>query len=221
MESDGIKVHNEAVLEFSKIHEQRGQIECRIVESHWISPRDRRGQPVRSRVPKTIWADKLVLCNGRIPNTAHLNLEVAGIDTDAQGGVLVDHLNRSVSAPHICAAGDVTGGGRAGGLTAIAEMQARWAIENLVGMDKQGMGMVLPRPVYRGVGAVLQVTPEMAFVGMSESEAQRRGLPHIAAKVRLRDYALGVIRKYGSVGEKSDAWLRRRDAGAASKTTYI
>ena len=179
LESDGVEVHNEAVLEYAKVHQDKGKIECRIVESHWISPRDRRGPPVRSRVPKTIWADKLVLCNGRMPNTAHLNLEAASVDTDSQGGVLVDHLNRSVSAPHICAAGDVTGGGRAGGLTAIAEMQARWAIENLI--SPQGMG--LPRPVYRGVGAVLQVTPEMAFVGMSESEAQRRGLPHIAAKV--------------------------------------
>ena len=167
------------MLEFAKVHHDRGLIECRIVESHWLEPRHQRGPPVRNRVPKTIWADKLVLCNGRVPNTKKLNLDAAGVEVDSQGGILVDALNRSVSARHVCAAGDVTGGGRAGGLTAIAEMQSRWAIEKLMSPDGPYV-----RPVYRGVSAVLQVTPEMAFVGMSEAEAQRRQLPHVAAKVR-------------------------------------
>jgi len=204
------QVHNEAVLEFAKIHHDRGLIECRIVESRWLEPRHHRGPPVRNRVPKTIWADKLVLCNGRLPNTKNLALEVAGVQVDSQGGILVDQLNRSVSAQHVCAAGDVVGGGRAGGLTAIAEMQSRWAMEKLLSPDGPYV-----RPVYRGVSSVLQVTPEMAFVGMSEAEAQRRRLPHIAAKVVLSDYAIGVIRKYGSVGTKNDKWLERRDAVSA------
>ena len=54
LESDGIKVHNEAVLEFAQIHHDRGAIECRIVESHWISPRDRRGV--------YLWTCVYVLC---------------------------------------------------------------------------------------------------------------------------------------------------------------
>ena len=51
LESDGVKVHNEAVLEYAKVHADKGAIECRIVESHWISPRQQRGPPVRNRVP--------------------------------------------------------------------------------------------------------------------------------------------------------------------------
>jgi dihydrolipoamide dehydrogenase len=153
LRSDGIQVHTEASLEFAKIHRDRGLVECRLVETRWIASRDRQGQAmVRNRVPKTIWADKLVLCNGRVPNTSHLGLPVANIDVDAHGGILVDHLNRSVSARHVCAAGDVIGGGRAGGLTAIAEMQARWAVEKLFSPDGPDL-----RPKYRGVGSVLQV----------------------------------------------------------------
>jgi hypothetical protein len=33
----------------------------------------------------------------------------------------------------------------------------------------------------------------MAFVGMSEKEAERRGIPHVAAKVVLSNYALGFF----------------------------
>ena len=215
LRSDGIQMHMEASLEYVKVHADRGAVECRIVETHWITARDRRGtsggaELVRNRVPTTVWADRLVLCNGRVPNTQGLQLDRAGVYVDEHGGVLVDYLNRSVSANHICAAGDVCGGGRAGGLTAIAEMQARWGVEKL--FDPDGPFV---RPVYRGVGSVLQVTPEMAFVGMSEAEAQRRGIPHVAAKVMMRDYALGVIRKYGAVGSENDAWLRLRDNDSA------
>ena len=61
-------------------------------QTTWLSPRDERGPPVRNRVSKTVWVQKLVVCNGRVPNTANLNLEAAGVDVDMEGGVLVVRL---------------------------------------------------------------------------------------------------------------------------------
>ena len=51
----------------------------------------------------------VLLATGRRPATAGLNLAAAGIETDDRGAVRVDaHLR--TTAPHVFAAGDVTGG---------------------------------------------------------------------------------------------------------------
>jgi pyruvate/2-oxoglutarate dehydrogenase complex dihydrolipoamide dehydrogenase (E3) component len=50
-----------------------------------------------------------VVTAGWVANTAKLNLDVAGVETDARGFVRVD-VHLQTSAPHVFAAGDVTGG---------------------------------------------------------------------------------------------------------------
>ena len=56
-----------------------------------------------------IVGDAVLLATGRRPATAGLNLAAAGIETDDRGAVRVDaHLR--TTAPHVFAAGDVTGG---------------------------------------------------------------------------------------------------------------
>jgi probable pyridine nucleotide-disulfide oxidoreductase len=45
---------------------------------------------------------------GRVPNTAKLGLDVAGVRTDNRGAVIVDEELRT-TAPHVWAAGDVIG----------------------------------------------------------------------------------------------------------------
>jgi glutathione reductase (NADPH) len=44
---------------------------------------------------------------GRIPNSAKLGLENAGVKTDAQGAIIVDEWSRT-SVPNIYAVGDIT-----------------------------------------------------------------------------------------------------------------
>lgn len=53
--------------------------------------------------------DALLLATGRRPMTDDLNLHAAGIQTDAQGAIIVNgHLQ--TTSPHIWAIGDVKGG---------------------------------------------------------------------------------------------------------------
>ena len=58
--------------------------------------------------PQIIEAEELLLATGRVPNTAHLALDRAGIETCARGGIAVDDRMRT-SRSGVYAAGDVTG----------------------------------------------------------------------------------------------------------------
>ncbi|EXY31930.1 pyridine nucleotide-disulfide oxidoreductase family protein, partial [Bacteroides fragilis str. 3397 T10] len=54
-------------------------------------------------------ADAVLLATGRRPNTKDLNLEVAGVETDARGAIIVDEYLKTTQ-PNIRAVGDVKGG---------------------------------------------------------------------------------------------------------------
>ena len=54
-------------------------------------------------------ADAVLLATGRKPNTKDLNLEVAGVETDAHGAIIVDEYLKTTN-PNIRAVGDVKGG---------------------------------------------------------------------------------------------------------------
>ena len=58
--------------------------------------------------PRTLRAETLLLCAGRHPNTADLGLDLAGIETQANGSIAIDSRMRT-SRPGVYAAGDVTG----------------------------------------------------------------------------------------------------------------
>ena len=49
------------------------------------------------------------MATGRKPNTKDLNLEVAGVETDAHGAIIVDEYLKTTN-PNIRAVGDVKGG---------------------------------------------------------------------------------------------------------------
>ena len=70
----------------------------------------RNGVPLRVRsgngAPGLI-VDAVMFATGRIPNTANLGLQNAGVKLDAGGAVVVDEFSRT-SAPNIYAVGDVT-----------------------------------------------------------------------------------------------------------------
>src|SRR5260370_15008537 len=57
---------------------------------------------------KTFQSTRLMLAAGRTPNTASLNLEVVGVETDRAGFIKIDNRFRT-SAEGIWAMGDVTG----------------------------------------------------------------------------------------------------------------
>lgn len=116
-------------------------------------------------------ADLVVHGAGRVPAVAPLDPDAAGIETEG-GGVKVTPGLRSVSNPHVWAAGDAT---KASGppLTPTASIEGTAAAENMLnGTDEA--------PDHRGIPSVVFTIPELAQVGLSEDEAKER---HTAARI--------------------------------------
>ena len=100
---------------------------------------------------------------GRTPAIHDLNLEAAGIDYDA-GGVLVDDYLKSVSNPHVYAAGDAANSGPQ--LSPVAGTQGTIAAQNILGAE-------IAQPDYVSTPSVLFASPQVAGVGMSALEAAK------------------------------------------------
>ncbi len=108
-------------------------------------------------------ADLILCATGRLPNTAGLGLERAGVELTGSGAVQVDDGFRS-SAPSIFALGDVIDRMR---LTPVAIAEAEVFARNLFG---EGRG----RMDYHAVPTAVFATPELASVGLSEERARER-----------------------------------------------
>lgn len=102
---------------------------------------------------------------GQVPNTDDLGLKDAGIGLDERGAIAVDGVGRT-HVKHIYAAGDVTGGLM---LASSAAMQGRIAMWHAMG---QAVAPLRPD----AIASTVFTDPEIATVGLSESEAEARGL---------------------------------------------
>ena len=128
-------------------------------------------------------ADRVLISVGRIPNTDDLGLEAAGIDTDAQGSIPVDAQCRT-SARNIYAIGDVTPGPM---LAHKASREGKVAAEAAAGHNAAFDNRAIP--------AVVFTDPEIAWVGITEQEAEAQGLAVKVGRFPLR--ALGRARTLG------------------------
>jgi len=130
----------------------------------------------------TMVADCVLYAAGREGATAGLGLENAGVATTDRGFVLVDDQYRT-SLTHIYAAGDVIGyPGRA----STSMEQARVAMCHAFGLRyKQAVSSIIPFGVW--------TIPEVASVGLSEQEAQARGIACEVGRADLKHNARGQI----------------------------
>lgn len=108
--------------------------------------------------------DRVLVAIGRRPNSEGLGLEAAGIQTDQQGFIVVDEQRRTTQ-PHVFAIGDVAGQPM---LAHKATREAHVAVDALVGEPAAFDNRAIP--------AVVFTDPEVAWVGMTETEARQRGL---------------------------------------------
>jgi len=110
--------------------------------------------------------DELLVATGRRPNVAGLHLEKAGVQSGKQG-VEVDSYLRT-TAKHIYACGDVTGPYL---FTHTAAHQARTILRNALFPGKSKIN-------YRVIPWSTFCDPEVARVGLNESEALKKNIPH-------------------------------------------
>ena len=104
-----------------------------------------------------------LLAVGAVPLTTGLGLEEAGVATD-HGYIMVDPYQRT-SAPHIYAAGDVTGQML---LSSVAAMQGRNLARHITGHPATVID-------YSKVAQAIFTEPEIASVGLEEADAAAEG----------------------------------------------
>jgi dihydrolipoamide dehydrogenase len=114
--------------------------------------------------------ERVLVSVGRIPNTAGLNIEAANCELDERGFVRVDDRQRT-KANNIFAIGDVVGGVM---LAHKAVREARVAVGSILGSDAAKNTPHIP--------AVVFTDPELAWVGLTESDAKEQGVDHQIAK---------------------------------------
>jgi len=105
---------------------------------------------------------RVLLSVGRRPNSDGLGLEKTRVEVDGQGVVVVDRRRRTAD-PHILAIGDVAGQPM---LAHKASHEGKVAVEALAGEPAAFAPRAIP--------AVVFTDPEIAWAGLTETEAQRQ-----------------------------------------------
>lgn len=118
-------------------------------------------------------ADAVLLATGRRPNTKDLNLEVAGVEVDVRGAIIVDEYLKTTN-PNIRAVGDVKGGLQ---FTYISLDDYRIVREDLFGVKERRTGDRNP------VSYSVFIDPPLSRIGLNEEEARRQNRDIIVKKL--------------------------------------
>lgn len=131
---------------------------------------------------RTLAAEEILFALGRVPNTAALLLENAGVKTEH--GRILTNDRMQTSAPHIFAAGDCTGPHE---IVHIAIQQGETAVHNILRARS-------PRRMdYRLLISVVFTEPQVATVGLTENTAAALGRNVLAASYPFNDHGKSLL----------------------------
>ena len=122
---------------------------------------------------RTLDASDILVAAGRTPNTDRLNLDRAGVEVDSRGYIRVNDRLQT-TAPDVWATGESAGSPH---FTHVGEDDFRIVLDNLNGGSRTTRGRVIPY--------VLFTDPELAHVGLSETEAKAQGVHYRIAKMPM------------------------------------
>ncbi|MGQ3089658.1 MAG: dihydrolipoyl dehydrogenase [Methylophilus sp.] len=108
--------------------------------------------------------DRVLVSIGRRPNGKNIGAENAGVAVDDRGFIAVDKQMRT-NVPHIFAIGDIVGQPM---LAHKATHEAKVAAEVIAGHKVEFVATVIPSVAY--------TDPEIAWVGLTETEAKAKGI---------------------------------------------
>jgi pyruvate/2-oxoglutarate dehydrogenase complex dihydrolipoamide dehydrogenase (E3) component len=129
---------------------------------------------LRVRTPqgeRTLQGSDILAAAGRIPNTQGLGLENAGVELKERDYIRVNERLQT-TAPGIWAMGDCAGSPH---FTHVAFDDFRIVHSNLTGGNRTTEGRLIPFCLF--------TDPELARVGLNESEARKFGIPYRIAKI--------------------------------------
>jgi pyruvate/2-oxoglutarate dehydrogenase complex dihydrolipoamide dehydrogenase (E3) component len=153
------------------------QVEGRSGESVRLSVRTPQGE-------RLLEGSDILAATGRTPNTAGIGLEALGVRLDAKGYVQVnDRLE--TTAPGVWAIGECAGSPH---FTHVSEDDFRVIRDNLAGGNRTTRGRLVPYCLF--------TDPQLARVGLNETEARRQG-----AAVRVAKVPVGVVLRTWTTGE--------------------
>jgi pyruvate/2-oxoglutarate dehydrogenase complex dihydrolipoamide dehydrogenase (E3) component len=127
-------------------------------------------------------AEEIFFALGRVPNTAALNLEAAGVTTEY--GRIVTNAEMQTSAGHIYAVGDCTGPHE---LVHIAIQQGEIAARNVAHPQRKR------HMDYRLLTNIVFTDPQVATVGLTEKQACARSIPYLAACYPFSDHGKSLL----------------------------
>jgi pyruvate/2-oxoglutarate dehydrogenase complex dihydrolipoamide dehydrogenase (E3) component len=164
-----------------------------LLSTEALQVQGRSGESVRLRVrtpqgERHIEGSDILAAAGRTPNTAGIGLDTLGVRLDARGYVQVnDRLE--TSAPQVWAIGECAGSPQ---FTHVSEDDFRVIRDNLAGGKRTTRDRLIPFCLF--------TDPQLARVGLSETEARRRGIEVRVAKLPmaavLRTRTLGEMRGF-------------------------
>ncbi|MBL1278819.1 MAG: NAD(P)/FAD-dependent oxidoreductase [Fluviicola sp.] len=125
---------------------------------------------------EVIQVEKALLSIGRVPNIESLNLENAGVRMSKRG-IHIGDTDTQTNVPNIYAVGDVSG---RIALVNMGEIEARHAVEKIFGNKVEKLN-------YDNVCTIMFLKPEVAAVGINESECIRKNIPVKVVKI---DYSV-------------------------------
>jgi dihydrolipoamide dehydrogenase len=114
--------------------------------------------------------DRVLVSVGRAPNYSDLGLENTQVSKDDKGFIQCNPQQQT-DDPNIYAIGDVNGGAL---LAHRATKEAKVAVESILGHASAFDNVIIPAVVY--------TNPEVAWCGLTESEAKERGIEVYVAK---------------------------------------
>ena len=119
-----------------------------------------------AKAPAPQLYDKVLVAVGRTPNGKQLNCEAAGIAVSERGFIAVDRQQRT-NVPHVFAIGDVVGQPM---LAHKATHEAKVAAEVIAGHKRYFDARAIPSVAY--------TDPEIAWAGLTETDAKARGIAY-------------------------------------------
>jgi pyruvate/2-oxoglutarate dehydrogenase complex dihydrolipoamide dehydrogenase (E3) component len=132
----------------------------------------------RNGMETTLEGSHLLVATGRIPNTEGIGLDLAGVELTDRGYIKVNERLQTTAAG-VWALGEVAGSPQ---FTHISADDSRVIRDNLSGVDHVTTGRQVPFCLF--------TDPEFARVGLSEKEAQARGIAYRVFKIPMD----GVLR---------------------------
>lgn len=118
------------------------------------------------QAPEPQHYDRVLVAVGRRPNGKLINAEAAGVNVDERGFIAVDKQMRT-NVPHIFAIGDIVGDPM---LAHKASHEGKIAAEVIAGHKVVFDARTIPSVAY--------TDPEIAWMGLTETEAEKQGIAY-------------------------------------------